>query len=83
MRRLRHEQGQAAVEFMLMFPFMLMLLLFIVEFGFILHAYISVVESAAEGARYAAVGNPPCGGSCTAERRHRPGPDDRRQLRRR
>ncbi len=66
LRRLRHEQGQAAVEFMLMFPFMLMLLLFIVEFGFILHAYISVVESAAEGARYAAVGNPPWAATCTA-----------------
>ena len=66
MRRLHQQHGQAAVEFILIFPFMLMLLLFIVEFGFILHAYISVVESAAAGARFAAVGNPPAAGSCTA-----------------
>lgn len=64
MRRLHKQDGQAAVEFILMFPFMLLVLLFIIEFGFILHAYISVVESAAEGARFAAVGNPPAAGSC-------------------
>ena len=66
MRALHRQDGQAAIEFILMFPFMMLVLLFIIEFGFILHAYISVVESAAEGARYAAVGNPPSPGACTA-----------------
>ena len=66
MRRLHQQHGQAAVEFILMFPFVLVMFLFIVEFGFVLHSYISVIESAAEGARYAAIGKPPAGGSCTA-----------------
>lgn len=67
MRRIhRRQDGQAAVEFILMFPFVLTLFLFIVEFGFVLHNYISVIQSAAEAARFAAIGNPPAGGSCTS-----------------
>ena len=66
MRRLHRHEGQAAVEFILMFPFVLMLFLFIVEFGFVLYSYISVIQSAAEAARFAAIGNPPAGGSCTS-----------------
>lgn len=67
MRRLhRRQDGQAAVEFILMFPFVMVMFLFIVEFGFVLHSYISVIQSAAEAARYAAIGNPPGAGTCTA-----------------
>lgn len=65
MQRLHRQDGQAAVEFMLMFPFVVMLFLFIAEFGFVLNSYISVVQSAAEGARYAAIGKAPAAGSCT------------------
>lgn len=66
MRRFHRQDGQAAVEFILMFPFFMVLFLFIVEFGFVLHTYISVVQAAAEGARYASVGKPPAAGACTA-----------------
>ncbi len=66
MRRLHRQDGQAAVEFILMFPFVMVLFLFIVEFGFVLHAYISIVQSSAEAARYAAIGKAPAAGACTA-----------------
>jgi Flp pilus assembly protein TadG len=61
----RDEGGQAAVEFMLMFPLVLVLLMFIIEFGFVLHTYVTVIQSAAEGARFAAIGKPPAAGACT------------------
>ena len=66
MRRIHRQDGQAAVEFILMFPFVMLMFLFIVEFGFVLHSYISIIQSAAEAARYAAIGNRPAGVSCTS-----------------
>lgn len=59
MRRLSGDSGQAVVEFVLLFPLVLVLLLTIVEFGFALHTYVTINNAASEAARYAAVGNEP------------------------
>ncbi|MEX1023071.1 MAG: TadE family protein [Dehalococcoidia bacterium] len=64
-RRLRREDGQAMVEFVLVFPLLLVMVLMLVEFGFALNAYISVNNASSEAARYAAVGSAPNGvGPC-------------------
>ena len=56
------------MEFVLLFPFMMLLLLSFIEFGFALHNWILVNNSAAEAALYAAVGNLPsiAAGTCDA-----------------
>ena len=59
MRKLRPERGQALVEFVLLFPLILVVILFVVEFGFVLHAHITVNSAAREAARYAAVARLP------------------------
>ena len=59
MRKLRPERGQALVEFVLLFPLILVVILFVVEFGFVLHAHITVNSTAREAARYAAVARLP------------------------
>lgn len=53
------ERGQAMVEFVLIFPMLLVFVLALMEFGFMLHANISVNSAAREGARFAAVANLP------------------------
>ncbi len=67
MRR-KKEQGQALVEFVLLFPLLLLVILFVVEFGFALHAHITVNSAAREAARHAAVARLPSGtpGTCDA-----------------
>jgi Flp pilus assembly protein TadG len=57
MRRLRSDAGQAAAEFIMLFPLMMLLVLFFIEFGLALHSWVLVNNAAAEAARYAAVGN--------------------------
>jgi Flp pilus assembly protein TadG len=52
------ERGASAVEMAMVAPFLLILLLGIIEFGFVFGQYNEVRHSAREGARYAAVGNP-------------------------
>lgn len=59
MRRLRSDAGQAFVEFVLLFPFVLILILTIVEFGFAFHSFVTVNNAASEAARFAAVANLP------------------------
>ncbi len=59
MRKLRPERGQALVEFVLLFPLILVVILFVVEFGFVLHAHITVNSAAREAARHAAVARLP------------------------
>jgi Flp pilus assembly protein TadG len=56
--------GQAVVEFVLLFPLLILLVLVIAEFGLMFRAYLTVNHAAAEAARYAAVGNLP--GGCPA-----------------
>ncbi len=58
MRDLRSERGAIMVEFALLLPFILLLIMMIVEFGFALHTGITVNNAASEAARYAAVANP-------------------------
>ncbi|MDA0365920.1 MAG: TadE/TadG family type IV pilus assembly protein [Chloroflexi bacterium] len=68
MRTPTNDSGQAVVEFVLLFPVVLVLLLMIVEFGFALHTYVTVNNSAAEAARYAAVGSRiNGGGACQSD----------------
>lgn len=52
------EGGASLVEFALVAPFLLILLLGIIEFGFLFGQYNEVRHAAREGARYAAVSNP-------------------------
>lgn len=61
---LRREAGQAAFEFVLMFPVFIGLLFVLFDFGFLMYEYVSVSNATREAARYAAVN---CNdGSCTA-----------------
>ncbi len=63
--RNRGEKGQSLVEFTLMVPIFLLLVFAIVDFGMGFHAWITVTNSAREGARLAAVGAPAAGvGGC-------------------
>ena len=64
--RLRDHRGQAAVEFAMLFPFVLFLIMFLIEFGLVLHVNITVNNSAREAVRFAAVttGLPDVTGLC-------------------
>ena len=56
-KRLRkNRKGQSMVEFALVLPILLLLLLGIMEFGFLFHEYLVVTHAAREGARDAALG---------------------------
>lgn len=57
-KRGRRERGQSLVEFALILPVMVILVLGIVDFGMGLRSYIALSNSAREGARFAAVGSP-------------------------
>jgi len=50
--------GAALVEFVIVAPLLLLLLLGIMEFGMIMHDYIMLAQGAREGARTAAIGRP-------------------------
>ena len=68
-RRLRSESGQSAVEFALIVPFILLLVLAIVDFGKAVNYWLDANHLAGQGARAAAVlGNqpPPGGGTLQA-----------------
>ena len=54
-RRKRKDGGAALVEFAFVMPFLLFLLLGIVEFGYVFGVYNDVRHGAREGARFAAV----------------------------
>ena len=54
-RRRRGEGGQSLVEFVLVVPIFLLVLFAIVDFGMAFHAWITVTNSAREGARVGAV----------------------------
>ncbi len=57
------EKGQSLAEFVLVLPIFLLLLFAIIDFGMGLHAWITVTNSAREGARLGAVRGP-ASGSC-------------------
>lgn len=52
----QRDQGAAALEFALIAPVLLSLLLGIIEFGFMFQAQLALTHAAREGARMAAVG---------------------------
>ncbi len=51
------EDGQASVEFVLVFPLVFLVVLAIVEFGFLMYSFITVDAAAREAARFAVVAN--------------------------
>lgn len=53
---MKNNRGQALVEFALVLPVLLLLIIGSMEFGLIIHRYMLVAEAAREGARSAAVG---------------------------
>jgi len=53
--RISSEKGQSAVEFALVLPLLLVLLLGIIEFGWFLNAKITITGAAREGARHYAI----------------------------
>lgn len=58
MKWLNNRRGQALVEFALLLPFIMLVLIGIVEFGRAWNAKQMVTDAAREGARWAVVGNP-------------------------
>lgn len=52
----RSDRGAVAVEFGLLLPLLLLILLGIIDFGFMLHAKVTVTQAAREGARLEAFG---------------------------
>jgi len=59
-RRLRHDEGSAAVEFVLVGVLLTALTLAVIQLAFALHVRNTLLDSAAEGARFAALaGNSP------------------------
>jgi len=55
MRRARDEHGQTAVEFALVAPILIVLLLAIIQIGIAFHDYVTITDAARAGARQAIV----------------------------
>lgn len=53
---LKRKQGQAIVEFALVLPVFILILVGIMEFGLVFHQYLVVTSASREGARVAALG---------------------------
>ena len=62
-RRSRSDRGANLVEFALLLPFLLLLILGMVEIGYKFGQFNEIRHGAREGARYAAVSNPAFGGT--------------------
>lgn len=58
MATMKRRRGAALVEFAIVVPLLMLLLMGIMEFGMILHDYLSISQGAREGVREAAVGSP-------------------------
>lgn len=56
MKIIKNEKGQSLVEFAILLPFILLILLGILEFGIILNSYLTIHNAAREGARLGIVG---------------------------
>lgn len=62
-RRAKRDEGQAAFEFLLIVPGLIIFILLLVDFGMLMYGYVSVSNATREGARFASVN---CGaGACT------------------
>jgi len=53
----RNEKGQSLVEFALVVPLVILILMAIIEFGFMFNAYITITNASREGARLGALGS--------------------------
>lgn len=53
---MKHEKGQSLVEFALVIPVFLLLLLGVIDFGRVFHAYLTLDHAGREGARAASLG---------------------------
>jgi Flp pilus assembly protein TadG len=53
--RIRDERGQTAVEFALIAPLLVILLLAIIQFGVAFHNYVTITDAARAGARQAII----------------------------
>jgi hypothetical protein len=51
----RDERGQAALEFLLMIPFLVLFLALLIDLGVMMYAQVSTANAVREGARYASV----------------------------
>jgi Flp pilus assembly protein TadG len=65
--RLRSEEGQSFVEFALVLPFLVFLLLGIIQFGRAWHNYITITDAARVGARAGAVARTTACSTATAK----------------
>jgi len=67
-KRLHGDRGQSIVEFAFILPFLVFLLLAIIQFGLAFHNYLAITDAARVGARAAAVHRTsnPCGAATTA-----------------
>jgi Flp pilus assembly protein TadG len=57
MRLLKNQKGQALVEFAVILPLLLLLIMGIIEFGLMLNSYLTVRNVSREGARAGIVGS--------------------------
>lgn len=55
---IHNERGASAVEFALVLPILMVLVLGLIQFGFIFFHYISITHASREGARWAALEQP-------------------------
>ena len=56
MRLIENDEGQGLVEFALIVPILILILMAIIEFGFMFNAYLSLSNGVREGGRLAALG---------------------------
>jgi Flp pilus assembly protein TadG len=54
-RRMKKEKGQSLVEFALLLPILLIILIGVIDLGRMYYAYVVITDAAAEGATYAAI----------------------------
>ena len=57
MRNLKNQKGQALVEFAIILPILLMLVMGILQFGMMLNSYLTIENASREGARAGIVGS--------------------------
>ncbi|MHC1682227.1 MAG: TadE/TadG family type IV pilus assembly protein [Clostridiaceae bacterium] len=57
MRILKNQKGQSLVEFAIILPLLLLIVMAIIEFGMMLNSYITIQSASREGARTAIVGS--------------------------
>jgi|LGVF01.2.fsa_nt_gb Flp pilus assembly protein TadG len=54
--KFKSEKGQSLVEFALLIPLLILILMAIIEFGFMFNAYITISNASREGARLGSLG---------------------------